>query len=127
MVLVEELRLAHLAAREDALGALIGLDHGIDHVQGTINGFGERCGNANLTSILPAMIFKMGLECQAKEHIENLYPTSRLVNEMANLRHNRYQPYVGDSAFAHKGGIHVNSVLKHSRTYEHIPPETVGN
>ncbi len=117
----------HNDSETGVANALISLDHGIDHVQGTINGFGERCGNANLTSILPAMIFKMGLDCQAKDHIEYLYPTSRLVNEMANLRHNRYQPYVGDSAFAHKGGIHVSAVKRNPLTYEHIEPEKVGN
>ncbi len=133
---------AHLAAKEvstklgihshndsetGVANALIAIEHGINHVQGTINGFGERCGNANLTSILPALIYKMGLDCQAKDHIERLYPTSRLVNEMANLKHNRYQPYVGDSAFAHKGGIHVSAVKRNPLTYEHIEPEKVGN
>jgi 2-isopropylmalate synthase len=107
--------------------ALLGVSLGCTQVQGTINGYGERCGNANLTSILPALIFKMGMDCQAKDHIENLYPTSRLVNEMANLRHNRYQPYVGESAFAHKGGIHVSAVKRNPLTYEHIEPEKVGN
>ncbi len=118
---------SHNDSETGVANALIAIQHGIDHVQGTINGFGERCGNANLTSILPALIFKMGLDCQAKDHIENLYPTSRLVNEMANLRHNRYQPYVGDSAFAHKGGIHVSAVKRNPLTYEHIEPEKVGN
>lgn len=118
---------SHNDSETGVANALVAIDHGIDHVQGTINGFGERCGNANLTSILPALIFKMGLDCQASDHIENLYPTSRLVNEMANLRHNRYQPYVGDSAFAHKGGIHVSAVKRNPLTYEHIEPEKVGN
>ncbi|MEN8143273.1 MAG: citramalate synthase [Thermodesulfobacteriota bacterium] len=118
---------SHNDSETGVANALIALGHGIDHVQGTINGFGERCGNANLTSILPAIIFKMDLDCQAKDHIDNLYPASRLVNEMANLRHNRYQPYVGDSAFAHKGGIHVSAVKRNPLTYEHIEPEKVGN
>jgi len=107
--------------------ALIAIDIGLNHVQGTINGYGERCGNANLTSIIPALIFKMKMDCEVANHIERLYTTSRLVNEMANLPHNRYQPYVGESAFAHKGGIHVSAVKRNPLTYEHIEPEKVGN
>lgn len=107
--------------------ALLALSCGVDHVQGTINGFGERCGNANLTSIIPAVVFKMGLSCNVQQHIDKLYSTSRLVNELANLPHNRYQPYVGESAFAHKGGIHVSAVKRNPLTYEHIDPDKVGN
>ena len=107
--------------------ALTGVNLGVDHVQGTINGFGERCGNANLTSIIPALIFKMGLECEVGKKIDQLYTTARLVNELANLPHNRYQPYVGDAAFAHKGGMHVSAVQRNPMTYEHIAPEKVGN
>lgn len=99
----------------------------VRQIQGTINGFGERCGNANLTSIIPALVFKLGMECEARKHIDRLYTTSRLVNELANLPHNRYQPYVGESAFAHKGGIHVSAVKKNPLTYEHIAPDKVGN
>lgn len=102
-------------------------DAGIRQVQGTMNGFGERCGNANLTSIIPALIFKMGVECEARKHIDTLYTASRLINELANLPHNRYQPYVGQSAFAHKGGIHVSAVKNNPLTYEHIAPDKVGN
>ncbi len=107
--------------------SLMALSMGVDQVQGTINGYGERCGNANLTSILPAVVFKMGLGCEAGRRIDKLYSTSRLVNELANLAHNRYQPYVGESAFAHKGGIHVSAVKRNPLTYEHIEPEKVGN
>jgi 2-isopropylmalate synthase len=107
--------------------ALIGIDSGASQVQGTINGYGERCGNGNLTSIIPSVIFKMGFEAEAGKNIDQLYTTSRLVNELANLPHNRYQPYVGESAFAHKGGIHVNAVKRNPVTYEHIEPEKVGN
>lgn len=99
----------------------------VRQVQGTINGFGERCGNANLTSIIPALVFKMGVECEVRKNIDRLYTTSRLVNELANLPHNRYQPYVGESAFAHKGGIHVSAVQQNPLTYEHIAPDKVGN
>ncbi len=102
-------------------------DKKIKQIQGTINGFGERCGNANLTSIIPALVFKMGLECEVRKHIDRLYTTSRYINELANLPHNRYQPYVGQSAFAHKGGIHVSAVKQNPLTYEHIPPDKVGN
>jgi 2-isopropylmalate synthase len=107
--------------------ALIGVSMGARQVQGTINGYGERCGNGNLTSIIPAVIFKMGLEAEVGKKIDKLYSTSRLVNELANLPHNRYQPYVGESAFAHKGGIHVSAVQRNPLTYEHIEPEKVGN
>ncbi|EKD40390.1 MAG: hypothetical protein ACD_75C00064G0001, partial [uncultured bacterium] len=96
-------------------------------IQGTINGFGERCGNANLTSIIPALVFKLGVECEVRKNIDNLYTTSRLVNELANLPHNSYQPYVGESAFAHKGGVHVSAVKHNPLTYEHIAPDKVGN
>ncbi len=102
-------------------------DSKVRQIQGTINGFGERCGNANLTSIIPALVFKMGVECEVRKHIDNLYSTSRLVNELANLPNNRYQPYVGQSAFAHKGGIHVSAVKQNPLTYEHIAPDKVGN
>ena len=99
----------------------------VRQVQGTMNGFGERCGNANLTSIIPALVFKMGVECEVRKNIDQLYTTSRLVNELANLPHYRYQPYVGESAFAHKGGIHVSAVKQNPLTYEHIAPDKVGN
>ncbi|WP_419176444.1 citramalate synthase [Desulfosediminicola sp.] len=118
---------SHNDSESAVANALLALDCGADHVQGTINGFGERCGNANLTSIIPAIIFKMGLDCGVQRNIDQLYSTSRLVNELANLPHNRYQPYVGESAFAHKGGIHVSAVKRNPTTYEHIAPDKVGN
>ena len=118
---------SHNDSETAVANALVALYEGLDHVQGTINGYGERCGNANLTSIIPAIIFKLNLECSVKPNIDKLYKTSRLVNELANLRNNRYQPYVGESAFAHKGGIHVSAVKKNPLTYEHIEPELVGN
>ncbi len=107
--------------------ALIGIAMGATQVQGTINGYGERCGNANLTSIIPSALFKMDVEAEVGKRIDKLYSTSRLVNELANLPHNRYQPYVGESAFAHKGGIHVSAVERNPITYEHIEPAKVGN
>jgi len=108
-------------------GSLMALSLGCDQVQGTINGYGERCGNANLISIIPAVVCKLGLDCAAAGQLDQLYSASRYVNELANLPQNRYQPYVGESAFAHKGGIHVSAVKRNPLTYEHIDPERVGN
>ncbi len=118
---------SHNDSETAVANSLMAISLGITQVQGTINGFGERCGNANLTSIIPALVFKMGLECHAANNIDQLYETSRFVDELANLPHNRYQPYVGESAFAHKGGIHVSAVQRNPLTYEHIEPEQVGN
>ncbi len=117
----------HNDSETGVANALLGVSLGVRQVQGTINGYGERCGNANLTSIIPAVVFKMGLEAEVGKNIDKLYFTSRFVNELANLPHNRYQPYVGESAFAHKGGIHVSAVQRNPMTYEHIAPEKVGN
>jgi len=100
---------------------------GAVQVQGTMNGYGERCGNANLCSVIPALKLKMGLDCIPESNLPKLRAASRFVTEIANLRHFKHQPYVGDSAFAHKGGIHVSAVMKASETYEHIKPELVGN
>ena len=100
---------------------------GAVQVQGTMNGYGERCGNANLCSIIPALRYKMGMDCMSEDNIARLREASRFVTEIANLRHFKHQPYVGDSAFAHKGGIHVSAVMKASETYEHMKPELVGN
>ncbi|MGE4292501.1 MAG: citramalate synthase [Desulfovibrio sp.] len=107
--------------------ALEGVRQGAVQVQGTVNGYGERCGNANLCSIIPNLELKMGMECIGPERLTLLRETSNYVAEVANLRPFLRQPFVGSSAFAHKGGIHVSAVLKNSTTYEHIPPETVGN
>ncbi|MBI4844261.1 MAG: citramalate synthase [Nitrospirae bacterium] len=107
--------------------SIMALESGASHVQGTINGLGERCGNANLVSIIPNLKLKLGYDCVSLQNTKKLKVVSRFVTEIANLRHFKRQPYVGDSAFAHKGGAHVNAVLKHSGTYEHIRPELVGN
>jgi 2-isopropylmalate synthase len=101
--------------------------HGIVHVQGTINGFGERCGNANLCSIIPALKLKLGLECVSGEQLRRLREIARYVYELANLVPSKHQAYVGNSAFAHKGGVHVSAIQRHPETYEHIRPELVGN
>jgi 2-isopropylmalate synthase len=102
---------------------------GCVQVQGTINGYGERCGNANLCSIIPILELKNeGLfRCLPEGKLARLTPISHYVSEVCNLRPFMRQPYVGRSAFAHKGGVHVSAVLKDSRTYEHIQPESVGN
>jgi 2-isopropylmalate synthase len=118
---------SHNDSETAVANSLVAVSHGVTQVQGTMNGFGERCGNANLTSIIPALVFKMGHACRVAENIDQLYETSRFVDELANLPHNRYQPYVGESAFAHKGGIHVSAVQRNPLTYEHIEPEKVGN
>lgn len=118
---------SHNDSETAVANSLLAVSLGVSQVQGTINGYGERCGNANLTSIIPALIFKMGMDCTVAPNIDRLYETSRLVNELANLPHYRYQPYVGESAFAHKGGIHVSAVQRNPLTYEHIEPEKVGN
>ncbi|MGD9949683.1 MAG: citramalate synthase [Desulfobulbus sp.] len=118
---------SHNDSETAVANALVSVDLGATQVQGTVNGFGERCGNANLTSIIPALVFKMGLECKVGKRIDQLYTTARMVNELANLPHNRYQPYVGESAFAHKGGIHVSAVQRNPMTYEHVAPEKIGN
>mgnify|MGYP001043963211 FL=1 len=107
--------------------SLVAVEHGVVHVQGTINGFGERCGNANLCSIIPALKLKMGRECISDEQLRNLRQVSRTIYELANLVPSKHQAYVGNSAFAHKGGVHVSAIQRHPETYEHIRPEMVGN
>ena len=101
--------------------------HGAVHVQGTINGIGERCGNDNLCTTIPNIALKLGIECIPGENMVELMGLSRFVSEIANEAHNHRQPYVGESAFAHKGGSHIDGVLKNSRTFEHIDPSIVGN
>ncbi len=106
---------------------LVGVEAGATHVQGTINGFGERCGNANLVSIIPNLMLKMGRSAISADRLKRLREVARFVNELANLHHNKHQPFVGDSAFAHKGGVHVSAVRRNPLTYEHIDPTLVGN
>lgn len=100
---------------------------GATHVQGTMNGYGERCGNANLCSIIPILKLKLGIDCITDDQLKSLTQISRHVAEIANLQQSAHQPFVGRSAFAHKGGIHVSAVLKNPGTYEHIKPGLVGN
>ena len=105
---------------------------GVRHIQGTINGLGERCGNANLMSLIPTFFLKKDFaskfELQIKpENIKNLTQCSRLLDEILNRKPNKHLPYVGAAAFSHKGGLHVSAVQKDPKTYEHIDPEEVGN
>ncbi|MGA1871626.1 MAG: citramalate synthase [bacterium] len=118
---------AHNDSELAVANSLIAVKQGIIQVQGTINGYGERCGNANLCSIIANLSLKMDFQCIPDERIQNLREVSRFVSELANLQHYGHQPFVGDSAFAHKGGIHVNAIRKNKKTYEHIDPALVGN
>ncbi|MDJ0582635.1 citramalate synthase [Crocosphaera sp.] len=106
---------------------LAGVVEGVRMIQGTINGYGERCGNANLCTLIPNLQLKMGYHCLAETELTQLTKTSRLISEMVNLAPNDHAPFVGRSAFAHKGGIHVSAVQKNPLTYEHIKPENIGN
>ncbi len=107
--------------------SLAAVQAGCVHVQGTVNGYGERCGNANLCSIIPNLQLKMGLRCVSDQSLKQLTELSRYVSEIANVSQATNQPFVGRSAFAHKGGIHVSAVMKNAQTYEHLEPESVGN
>lgn len=107
--------------------ALVALDAGATHVQGTINGYGERTGNCNLTSVIPNVVLKMKKRCLPDESLAKLKDLSQFVDEIANIRHDTRQPWVGSTAFAHKGGMHVNAVQKVTSSFEHIEPELVGN
>jgi len=118
---------AHNDSETGVANTLAAVREGAQMVQGTINGFGERCGNANLCSIIPALKLKMGINCITDARLKKLRDTARFVYEIANLPHYKHQPYVGESAFAHKGGIHVSAVVRNPKTYEHIRPELVGN
>lgn len=100
---------------------------GASQVQGTINGIGERCGNANLVSIIPNLQLKLGLNCLPQENITALTHAARFVSEVANMPFNDKAPYVGNDAFSHKGGMHIDAVNKNPISYEHINPEQVGN
>jgi 2-isopropylmalate synthase len=107
--------------------SLAAVDAGATQVQGTINGFGERCGNANLCSVIPNLALKLGHECVTPDQLRKLSSVSRIVYELANIEPLKRQAYVGESAFAHKGGLHVAAVQKNRETYEHIDPEIIGN
>ena len=118
---------AHNDTETAVANTLLAVKEGVTLVQGTINGYGERCGNANLCSIIPNLKLKMGVDCITDSQLRKITEVSRFVSELANLSHHQYLPYVGASAFAHKGGVHVSGIRKRGITYEHVQPERVGN
>ncbi|MCA1838400.1 MAG: citramalate synthase, partial [Actinobacteria bacterium] len=117
---------AHNDTEMAVANSLVAIEAGIQQVQGTINGIGERCGNANLCSIIPNLQLKMQHPIMGNR-LTRLREVSHFVAEIANLMPNKHQPYVGDAAFAHKGGVHIDAVQKNPATYEHVIPELVGN
>jgi 2-isopropylmalate synthase len=118
---------AHNDSEVAVSNSLTAVQAGAEQVQGTINGIGERCGNANLVSIISNLKIKMGINCITDAQLKSLKDVSAFVDELANRAHWNQQPFVGKSAFAHKGGVHVSAVRKNALTYEHIVPEKVGN
>ena len=119
---------AHNDSDVAVANSIIAVQKGIHHVQGTMNGYGERCGNANLCSIIPNAALKCeDVQLAASVKLSDLTTLSRYISEVANLPHREESPYVGNSAFAHKGGIHVNAIRRNRLTYEHIDPALVGN
>ena len=106
---------------------VVAVQAGAVHIQGTINGYGERCGNANLCSVVPNLELKLGHTCLPEGKLKDLYDLSRFVAEIANLSTDEHLPYVGSSSFAHKGGIHVAAMRRNINSYQHINPELVGN
>jgi len=118
---------AHNDAEFGVANTIEAVRDGVELVQGTINGYGERCGNANLCSVIPNLQLKLRLKCLSVKQLKNLTKVAHYVEEMANVIPNIRQPYVGNSAFAHKGGVHVSAVERTPRSYEHIFPEQVGN
>ena len=117
----------HNDAELAVANSLAAVEAGVIQVQGTINGYGERCGNANLCSIIPNLKLKMGIDCVSDKQLSKLSEVSRYVSELANMPHYHRLPYVGDDAFTHKGGIHVSGLLKWEDSYQHINPNLVGN
>ncbi len=107
--------------------SIAAVEAGADMVQGTINGIGERCGNADLIPIIANLKIKLGIKCIPDTNLKNLTSVSHFISEISNMRVKNEQPFVGDSAFAHKGGMHINAIMKDPHTYEHIDPALVGN
>lgn len=118
---------AHNDAELAVANSLAAIEAGATQIQGTINGYGERCGNANLCSIIPTLKLKMGIDCVTQEQLNKLSDISRYISELANLPHYARLPYVGANAFTHKGGVHVSALTKWADSYQHINPELVGN
>jgi 2-isopropylmalate synthase len=118
---------AHNDSELAVANSIAAVELGATQVQGTINGYGERCGNANLCSVIPVLELKLRREAIGRERLSLLTHTSRFVAELANIPHGNHLPFVGQSAFAHKGGVHVSAVMKDPATYEHVDPELTGN
>ena len=118
---------AHNDSDVAVANTLAAVEAGIEHVQGTMNGYGERCGNANLCTILPSVALKLKKKLAPHVRLADLTHLSRTISEIANLPPREEMAYVGNSAFAHKGGIHVSAIRRNRRTYEHIDPVLVGN
>jgi 2-isopropylmalate synthase len=118
---------AHNDTENAVANSLTAVRAGATHVQGTINGYGERCGNANLCSIIPNLELKLGLGCLPEGKLTELLDLSRFVAEIANLKPDEYQAYVGRAAFAHKGGVHVAAMRRYAHSYQHVDPALVGN
>ncbi len=118
---------AHNDSGVGVANSIMAVSEGASHVQGTINGFGERCGNADLVSVIPALALKMDKKTLRPSYLKKLSRTSRFIFELANFAGSKHQPYVGSAAFAHKGGIHVSAVERNPETYEHVDPVLVGN
>jgi 2-isopropylmalate synthase len=118
---------AHNDGELAVANTLAAVNAGVTQVQGTINGYGERCGNANLCSIIPALKLKMGIDCVTDEQLAKLTEVSHYVSELANLIPDAFAPYVGSSAFTHKAGLHVSGLTRWSESYQHIDPTRVGN
>jgi len=117
----------HNDAELAVANSLAAVEAGVIQVQGTINGYGERCGNANLCSIIPTLKLKTGIDCVTDKQLSKLSDVSRYISELANMPHYDRLPYVGDDAFTHKGGIHVSGLIKWEDSYQHINPSLVGN
>jgi 2-isopropylmalate synthase len=117
----------HNDAELAVANSLAAVEAGVIQVQGTINGYGERCGNANLCSIIPTLKLKMGIDCVTEKQLSKLSDVSRYISELANMPHYDRLPYVGDDAFTHKGGIHVSGLIKWEDSYQHINPSLVGS
>jgi 2-isopropylmalate synthase len=118
---------AHNDSETGVANTLAAVRRGATQVQGTVNGYGERCGNANLVSVIADLQLKMSYDVVAPGKLGQLTDLSRYVSELANLNPDTHQPFVGASAFAHKGGTHVNAVVKHTMSYQHVDPSLVGN
>lgn len=118
---------AHNDSGMAVANTIAAVEEGCVHIQGTMNGYGERCGNADLAACIANLKLKLEMDCISDRRLKGLTGASRYVSEVSNMRHQNNQPFVGRSAFAHKGGVHINAMAKHPLTYEHINPGLVGN